>query len=212
MRIYNGIFCCERDNHHVSEHIASLKELAVPMVHCLYYGMGQKVVEDVPHHVVGVHELYENLPMKTYCMLEHALRTADWDRFLKTDVNSKVLSVDWQMVEEHDLVGYLALQPGCRAGKEEHPRLWARILPPNKISQPALVEPYLGHLSEWWVGGPAYVLSRRLAQRIVDRGIWAARAYAAEDMMVCSVAMQNGIRPVAGVGYFTDGMEQVNER
>jgi hypothetical protein len=209
MQIYNGIFCCTRDNDFVVPHIAHMADLQVPMTHCLYYGMGQVPVEGVPHHVCEIHDLYENLTMKTYCMLKHALQHP-WDRFIKTDVNSYVTMLDWDTVASYDLVGYLVLAAGSSVGPYQIPAASGHYLPLNKLAQPALAEEYLGPSAKWWVGGPAYVISRRLAEEIVKRGIWYTRSFAAEDVLVSVVAEQCGWPAVAGLGYFSDRRNQIN--
>lgn len=203
MKLYNGIIIYDRDNHLAQTHLKSLAKLGKQMEHCFYYGMDSHPAEGITYCVVDIEERYENLPMKTYCMFKHALKF-EWDRFLKTDANAKVHSVKWDIVKRTDLTGFLAVTPESRIGGPTLPVFGGRVLNRKLIHQPALGEPYLGPQSEYWVGGPAYIVSRRLAEAVVQRGIWAARAFAAEDMMVSTVAMQHSMTIEAGVGYISD--------
>lgn len=194
MQIYNGIFCCERDNGHIQAHLENLDSLGRPMQHCLYYGMGQEVAEGVPSYVVGIRDSYENLPLKTYCMFRHAL-DFEWDVFLKTDVNARVAKILWDAVEKSDLSGYVAhwrVRPG---------------IPVSKINQPALAEVCRLEMPKDWVGGPAYALSRRMVRAVVVKGIWWCRQWPMEDAMVSRVAAEVGVVPQPAIHYMADGDE-----
>lgn len=209
MKLYSGILVCDRDNDLAKEHVRGLAEWG-EMEHCLYYGMDQHPVEGLQYHIVGIHELYENLPMKTYCMFKHALERP-WTHLLKTDVNARVHSIRWDVVREADLTGFLSVSRDSRIGKGVRLVSAGRILPPQSVTQPALLEEYRGPQSERWVGGPAYIVSRRLAELVVGLGIWQARAFAAEDIMVSTVAQHHGMRIEAGLGYISDsGVLDVN--
>lgn len=211
LSVYNGIFCCERDNGYADWHIAGLKALRGPIVsHCLYYGMGQQHHPAFPCHEVGAYETYQNLPLKTYGMFKHALTIPGWTHLLKTDVNAEVVRIKWNVVESHDLVGFVGLTKDSRIGFVETPVLCGRMPPTEPITEPILNEPFLGILAERWVGGPAYVVSRKLAELVVSHGVWYCRGFPFEDQMVSVVALQHGIRAEAGVGYIADN-ERLDE-
>jgi len=189
MRIYHGIICCARDEALIPAHVANVDCFLSPVHRCAYFGDGPKPTYDIPVHQVGARESYENLPVKTFCMLEHALRHTDWFGLLKTDVNASLDEIDLDACRRHHLVGYVADVPGYRTGHLE------------RVAEQALDKPYDGPLARQWVGGPAYYVSRRLAALVVARGVWYARGHAYEDHMVSLVAEENGIVPVQGIRY-----------
>ncbi len=192
MIIYHAIICHERDVHYLDEHIVSVNRVSNPMERCVYFGAslsGDPPKCHLPHHVVGAFDLYENLPLKTFCLLEHALAAANWDVLLKTDANTEVLEIDWQLASRYELTGHI--------GEIQS----SRIYHANKVCQSALSEGYSGPLPSRWVGGPAYCLNRQLARLIVARGIWYARGHAYEDQMVSLVAEESGFVAQQGIRY-----------
>jgi len=198
MILYNAILCCDRDSRFVQSHIHHLDKLS-PMSHCVYYAMGSTPVLSAAHHIVGCSEGFDELTTKVYGMFKHALTVPGWTHLLKTDVNTRITKVDWDVVERSELTGYV--------GYFTPPR----TIPFDKFRQPILREQYYGPLPPSWVGGPAYAISRNLTERIVERGVWDSRRYMFEDIWVSLVAWQNGITPASGIGYIgADGAEDVN--
>ena len=194
MIVYNGIICCERDNELVPRHIAQLDSLGQPMQHCLYYGMDSKPRDDVPHHTVGLFETYENFSCKVYSAFKHALQFPEWDVFVKSDVTSKVVEIRWDLVAVNDLVGWVT--PICGPyGNCQFNRAYAL----ERYTERAFAEPFTGKPPKYWIGGPCYVISRKLAKLAVDRGIWAWRGWQAEDVYIAKIAEDHGISPVNGV-------------
>jgi len=191
--VYNAILCCDRDNALAAGHIAQLDSLGQPMTHCLYYGLGSSPVADIPHHTVGLLEMYDNVTLKTYCAMKHALSLdMAWDVLLKTDVTSRVVRIDWGLVAAHDLVAYVS--PVGPFGTTVMPRDYNK----ERYAQPAFAEPWPGRPPKTMIGGTAYTVSRRLAELIVQRGIWYCAGWKGEDVMVAQIAEENGITPVDG--------------
>jgi len=185
LEVYSAIICCERDEHLVQRHIDHLRNDVSGAIEqqCVYYGRSLTEREQPyasPSFVVGALDIYENLPLKTYCMLEHALRS-NWDVLLKTDVNAAITSIDWAPIVASDLCGFVCDHVG---GRRAHAA---------KVTQACLAEPYSGPLPGRWIGGPAYTVSRRLAKLVVARGVWFARSHVYEDQMVSLVAEEHGI-------------------
>ena len=201
MIVYNGIFCCERDNRFAEGHARQLDTLGRTMRHCLYYGRQGDRVAGMNSEALQIDENYENLPVKTMCMLKHAMQF-NWDVFLKTDVNACVASIKWDVVEVSHLTGFVSYKPvSIGPGKNC-----------KSISQKALLEPCLAPTPKCWMGGPAYTLSRELAAMIVIKGAWWARQFWAEDQMVALIAEECGITPVPAIGYIADdGRLDVNK-
>lgn len=201
MNVYNAIVVCGRDEHLLPWHVEHVDKLGVKMQRCCYFGTpfrsSAPLWTDNPHptHVVSAVELYENLPLKTFEIFAHALQF-DWTHLLKTDVNSYPTFVDWGLVEQCHLVGFCSQYPAGRIGHR------------GKVAQSVLNAPFTGPMPQVWCGGPAYVASRRLVEKVVERGPWYARGFAYEDQMVSLVACENGWPPADGVGYFSDGQEQ----
>lgn len=192
MIVYHGAFCCERDNHCVQEHIQQLDSLRQKMSHCLYYGMESQVAVGYSTCKLGINENYENLPVKTVLMLQHALQYP-WDVFLKTDINAKVASIKWDVVEKHRLTGFVSWQ---------QPKLSPAY---KQFQQTGLNGPCRVDTPKVWMGGPAYTLHRSLAEKVVEAGVWYARGWAYEDVMVARIAQEHGIVPVPAIGYIADG-------
>ncbi len=195
LKIYHAIFCCERDVGLIDDHVRDIENLGVPMDRCVYFGMAEQRElrhGDTPVRIVGIDETYENLPVKTFCMMEHALSEGEWDVLLKTDVNAKDIRIEWPQLDRHGLVGRVSDLPGSRVGHCK------------RVSQPALTEPYDGPMPKRWVGGPAYCVSRHLARLIVAEGAWGARRYAAEDQMVSLIAERHGIVAAQGATWTND--------
>lgn len=197
MNVYHAIICCRRDEALLEQHLVTLHGKwhgdAAAIERCVYFGHSRD--ESLPqcglaHHVIGALDLYENLPVKTYCLIEHALSTSEgWDVLLKTDATAEVVSIDWDAVARHELVGLVADWPASRMNHRP------------KVFQPALRESYAGPLPSRWVGGPAYAIHRSLAKQVVARGIWYARGHAYEDQMVSLVAEEAGIAAAPGIVY-----------
>lgn len=201
VKLFNAVILCKRDERFIEWHIQRLNELGVPMERWFYYGVDPQNGLPTCNHtywVVDALELYENLPVKTYGLLKHALTRPDWTHLLKTDVNSYPYGVDWEAVKQHDMVGYWSDRPPGRNG---HLR---------RVRQGILNESYTGPLPGQWCGGPAYIISRRLAEKVVERGVWYARGCAYEDVMVSVIANESGMPPQPGLGYFTDGRRYHN--
>ncbi len=194
LKIYHAIFCCERDEALIEGHIRDIEALGVPMQRCVYFGMGNREPRcpSVAYHVVGALDIYENLPVKTFCLMEHALAAGDWDVLLKTDVNVKGVAIEWPELNRHELVGYVSDIPGSRTSHR------------YVVTQSALQGPYGAPMPERWVGGPAYCVSRPLVRLIVAEGPWKARSYAYEDQMVSLIAEQNSIVAQQGITWTTD--------
>lgn len=192
MIVYNGILCCDRDNHLALSHIAQLDTLGHPMSHCLYYGMGSTPIDGIPHHTVGLLELYDNVSLKTYCAMKHALTLPEWNVFFKTDVTSYVAWVKWDLAEIHDLVAFVS--PIGHSGQTPLVRDYAK----HRYTQQAFAEPWAGKPPKRLIGGTAYTVSRRLVEWIVERGIWYVAGQKAEDVMVSKVAEEHGILPADG--------------
>lgn len=205
MIVYNGIYIIERDNGHVRAHMKALRATKMEMQHCLYYSQDCHAPAqwhmEFPagqEHKAWVHHVRcaasrDNMPLKTYGMLRHALTVPDWTHFFKTDANVIIHSIDWETVKGSEYAGLLV---GPRNVKPSGGREYK-----NGEREPLLREPYLGKMPLYWCGGSGYIVSRRLAQLVVDRGAWAARGHFAEDAMVAVVAEENGIMPVAAVSY-----------
>ena len=196
LRIYNGILCCEKDNGLIDRHVAQLSTLGQPMTHCLYYGMEGQAASQWPHYRVGLHEAYENITGKVYCAFKHALTVPDWDLFFKTDVTSRVVSVDWDLAARSDLTGWVTSIIGP-LGRSQMDRHYST----KRYTERALDEVFPGEPPKQWIGGPAYVASRKLIALVVQRGIWTARSWQAEDVYIARVAADHGIIPVHGVEY-----------
>lgn len=196
MIVYNGIFCYSKDFHMAEGHVKHLDSLGHPMTHCLYPGMDSGVTSEnttVPFHAIGVREAYEDLPVRTMAMLQHALTIPNWTVFLKTDVNTVVHSIDWDVVANKNLVGFISTD-------------WLNDLYPpySRINQPALHQKTNHGLPVAWMGGPAYAMSRALAYQIAQFGTWYARQFAHEDIMVAMIARVFGVFPCAGIGYYSE--------
>lgn len=205
VKLYNAIVLCKRDEHLIPWHLEQSNKLQIPMQHCLYYGMDVKGQAPTPpagidYHVVEMLDLYEHLPLKTYGLMKHALTIPGWTHILKTDVNSYPTRIDLDAVAKTHMAGYRALhkaRPDCVI---------------HSIMQPALREPYKGELPSIWCGGPAYTVSRELVTKIVERGIWYAAGWPAEDLMVAKVAEELGWTPQTGVGYWSDGRSSFGDK
>lgn len=168
-----------------------------PVRRVVYVGTDTEVPEGIESFVVGARETYENLPLKTYGLLQHALQDPGWDRLLKTDVNSRLGWFDAATVEGNHLVGY------CQ-WRDPNRRRIARSYHSNRGTERLLAENWAGEEPASWIGGPAYAISRELAQFIIAKGVWAARAWPYEDIMVSAAADEFGAPAVAGIGYFSD--------
>ncbi len=197
MKVFNAVVVCERDAHLMKWHADAIDGLGVPMQRRFYFGTRldgrpcSQSGEDI--RTLGVHELYENLPVKVCCMFKDALTVSDWTHLLKTDVNSRIEKIDWAIVQQEEMIGYVAWTKPARSGHR------------GRVAQSALNQDYDGPLPSVWCGGPAYAISRRLAQCVADRGVWSARSHAYEDTMVALIAAENGIVPKPGIWVETDG-------
>ena len=193
MNLYHAIFCCNRDSHYLASHVANVDALLRPTHRCVYYGIpldGKEPCCDIPYHVVDALDIYENLPVKTWCLLKHALQRKDWDVLLKTDANTLIADIDLELVSAHSIVGYVAKATSVR------------LYHTHIVHQRALSNPYDGPLpTGLWVGGPAYTISRQLAEMVVAKGVWYARGHAYEDQMVSLVAEENGFVAQQGIHY-----------
>lgn len=205
MKIYHAIFCYGPHNHLLHDQCQIVDAVlgAKPVKRTIFYGRGtatatgsERPTEAVVHVVLAT-ENYENLPLKTYGLLKHALQDSSWDRLLKTDVNSKLGWLDADAVENNHLVGY------CQ-WRQDGKRKIAKNYHSNRVSQPLLAEDWLGVEPFSWIGGPAYTISRELAQFVVDKGVWWARSWPYEDIMVSAAADEFGYPAVAGIGYYSD--------
>lgn len=197
MEIYNAICIHNAYNHFLPSHLGALAKLGRAVSPpCLYYGdNGQPPAgwEDKAVRL-GLTEVYDNLALKTYAMLRHALLFDGWTHFFKTDVNSIVHTVDWEAVASSEYAG-LVITP-----RPDGAPYGGRVYG-NHLRQPILREPYLGKMAHFWCGGSGYFIGRRLAVEVVGRGAWAARGYFAEDNMVGVVAEEIGIIPAPAVAY-----------
>lgn len=201
MQLFHAIVVCKRDEHLIPWHVEQVARLGIPMVRWCYYGTpldGLPPTCREQYHVVPALELYENLPVKTYCLLRHALTIPGWTHLLKTDVNSYPTSLDVSALERANMIGYRCSTFPGRVGHI------------TKVSQKALAEPYRGDLPQVWCGGPAYAISRLLALKVVQRGVWYARGWPYEDVMVSMIATMEGMPPETGIGYQSDGRDQRN--
>jgi hypothetical protein len=200
MNLFHGIIVCERDKELCEAHVEeTLKVVPGSYPSCFYWGKPGPVGH-FGCHVVPVEDTYANLPVKTFCMLRHALTFPDWDIFLKTDVNTRLLAVDWNCLYKYDLIGYMRLNPDGTS------LLPTRRLGDGQVNDPVYTDRYNGPMPVRWVGGPAYALTRRLAQAVVDQGIWFARSWPWEDLMVSYVCETRGWDIGEGVSYWPGGI------
>jgi len=201
MKLYVAVYTCKRDEHLSLHKAETLDLIGCTRPYYFYYGMDEPTPPpclcenpQLPTTVLECVEEYENFPVKTYGLCKHALETDDtWTHLLKTDVNRTIFYIDWEKASEADFAGMVLPWEGGREYRFA------------EFHEPILREPYLGPLSKQYCGGPAYIISRRLAKLIVERGVWAARSMKSEDMYVGLVAEQNGIVPVPAIRYYEDG-------
>ena len=200
MNLFHAVIVCPRDGNLARWHVEHVDDLKLPIGHRYFYcgiptqGEACKLDGNYQVYEIPFLELYENLPLKTYGLMKHALTFPEWTHLLKTDINSYPAFADLKMVEQHHLVGYRGISKP--AGRTNH-------FP--KVHQQGLTEPHLGPLPDCWVGGPAYIASRTLAEKIVARGPWYARGWPYEDVMVSQIALEHGWPAQPGVSYWTDG-------
>ena len=202
MLLHHAIIVCHRDEHLIPEHVRHVDALldgrGIARSRCCYFAESEDWIPDtggVPFHIVQFLEMYENLPLKTYGMMQHALTIPGWTHLLKADVNSHPTAFDTDAIENNHLVGYYTDTTGYCANHA------------GRVEQLGLAEPFMGPMPTVWCGGPAYVVSRLLATKIVSLGAWAARAWPYEDQMVSHIAAENGWPAVPGIGYWTDGKD-----
>ena len=192
MKIHHAIFIHGKDNKLAVRHTLDVQSLGPRMEHYLYYGLDETPCLDWGpgdwRISLGVHGSRDNMALKVYGLMKHALTIPGWTHLFKTDVNTIINKVDWEAVEKADYAGLVVKGPAERTYK-------------NEEREPLLREPYLGPMAKLWCGGSGYFVSRRLAQMVVDRGAWAARGHYAEDQMVAMIAEENGIVPVPAVAY-----------
>ena len=201
MQLYNAVIVCKRDENLIPWHVEHVDALGIPMQRCFYYGMeldGWRPAAQSNVHVVPFWDVYENLPLKTYGAVKHALTIPGWTHLLKSDVNSYPSFIDLAKLETHNMLGYRSI---IRAGDSHHS---------TKVFEPGMAEPYKRHMPTVWCGGCAYVISRLLAMKIAERGAWYARGWAYEDVMVSQIATEEGWVPETGVGYWTEGKDWRN--
>ncbi len=208
MHFFHGIIVCKKDEHLIEWHIEQVDKLleclGATCTRFLYYGIDLDGAEPDtggrPYWIVPFFDTYENLPLKTYGMVWHALTIPGWTHLLKTDVNSYPSVIKPEIVRTHHLAGY---RTTTAAGITAHD---------GRVRQAGLNEPYMGphEFPEVWCGGPAYIMSRLLAMKLGEKGAWWARSWPYEDVMVSALAVENGWPAAGGVGYWTDGNEYHN--
>jgi hypothetical protein len=199
MKLFHAIFCYGPHNHLLDSQCKTVDDVIgfPPVRRVVYYGQGTEVVRcGLETHVVGARESYENLPLKTYGLILHALTDPNWDVLLKTDVNSMLGYFNAELVESHDLVGY--------CGHRKDTRSIALGYHTDRVSEPLLREHWKGPEPSSWIGGPAYTMSRRLASFVISKGVWWARSWPYEDIMVSCAADELGSPAVGGIGYYSD--------
>ena len=199
MKLFHAIFCYGPHNHLLAKQCETVDKVIgfLPVRRVVYYGQGTEIVRcGLETHVVGARECYENLPLKTYGLILHALKDAEWDVLLKTDTNSMIGHFDAAKVAENDLVGY--------CGRRQERRTIALGYHSTRVSESILKENWKGEEPATWIGGPAYTMSRRLAEFVVKKGSWWARGWPYEDIMVSAAADEMGSPAVGGIGYYSD--------
>jgi hypothetical protein len=193
MKVHNAIYIREADNVCLVPHLQSLAALGRPIDPWLYYGLGDKPPVPDSAFPFGWVELgcvpgRDNMGLKTFGLMQHALALPGWSYLFKTDCNVQVTKVAWDKVAGADYAGCVVTG---RAGREYK----------NEDREPLLREPYRGTMAHKWCGGSGYIVSRRLAQLVVHRGAWWCRGHYAEDQMVAIIAEEAGIKPVPAVQY-----------
>lgn len=204
MNIFHGIFCYGPHNSMVRDQCDAVDAVieCTPAHRFVYYGTETVLpTEDQCHpeyvHVLQMRECYENLPLKTFGMLKHALTFRNWDRLLKTDVNSRIGAFDAKAAVIQDLIGYCAYRENGR-------KTISRNYHAGRCADKILDDPWMDDEPFSWIGGPAYMLSRRLAAYIVSKGAWWARSWPYEDIMVSAAADEIGHPAAPGIGYYSD--------
>ena len=192
--VFSAILSCPRDNHLLDEHVKNLDSLGYPLAHCAYNAMGGSDKFCVPGQIIQCNESYEDLAVKMYGIFKHAL-SFDPDYILKSDVNTRVVSIDWDKVFRADFAGVVFRHPARQPPRE--------ALIAKGVKQLLLLDGRLpGFDVDVWCSGPCYVISRRLAEFYVQQGPWNARAaFFAEDLYLSKIAKEHGIEPVAAVKY-----------
>ena len=200
MNVFHAIFCYGPHNHLLQKQCQLVRDLLgfQPVRQVVYYGQHTDVARcGIETHVVGVRECYENLPLKTYGLILHALQDNQWDVLLKTDVNSKIGYFDANRVAKQDLTGY------CGRRNPDKRQIMLNYHK-NRVSESLFQEDWKGTEPSSWVGGPAYTISRRLAEYIASKGAWWARSWPYEDIMVSFAADEMGSPASGGIGYYSD--------
>lgn len=202
MILYNGIYIHSMHNATLNSHLRSLAATGRSMRQCLYYGMGETVAAEWTgaFHHVGCHGTRDNMALKTYGMMKHALESDPcWTHLLKTDVLCQITCIKFDLLEQSDFGGH-AVAP------DNEDNDWRRRVYKNEEREPLLREPWRGKLPAHWCSGTAYAVSRRLAEWIVQRGAWAARGWFAEDLMVAAIAEEHGLHPVPCISFRSKGI------
>lgn len=195
MILYHAILTCKRDEGCLQRHVMRVDSVYVPQFRWCYYAKdiaGREPDCPIQHHVVDCLELYENLPVKVCGIMAHALTVDGWTHLMKADVNKWITAIDLANIEQADLAGFVGKQEPGRTGHV------------GRVSQGILNEDYRGPLPSRWCGGPAYIVSRRLAEKIVSKGAWWCRQWPWEDVMVGMIAKEYNMTVLPGLGVWDD--------
>ncbi len=193
VKVYNAILSYPGDNHLAPKHVDNVKAVChYQTAHCLYNAMGGDPSVLPCHHVVQCRPGFDDLTVLVYGMFANALMTDGWTHLLKSDVNTRIVSIDWNAALKGEYAG-LVTSSDFKGG--------ISLPPAYKLQQSILRERFIAPGLVAWCGGPAYIASRRLVQAVVNKGVWAARGQWSEDVYIGLVAKELGITPIPAISY-----------